>query len=184
MNEKRQTVCFAYFANGHFIGWYSDSFGTITKCNPKIYRYDKEQVETIRSNFRAKLRGAAQVIAESIGKVNPAGGGIMMASFNADTEQLSRYRHVELRAVACPHYDGPDPDFDRDTYLKKCDEWHEAFRKTPIFKFPQSTLRMHAMKRYEESHPMPAPSRWIYADRALVNEWASKEPVEFLEVIK
>ena len=35
----RKTVCFEYFADGNFLGWYSDSFGTITKNQPKLYGY-------------------------------------------------------------------------------------------------------------------------------------------------
>ena len=53
--KNRKPICFAYFADGKFLGWYADSWGSIRKDSPKIYGYSEDQVETITKNFRHKM---------------------------------------------------------------------------------------------------------------------------------
>ena len=53
--ENKKAICFAYFCDGKFIGWYSDTFGTVTENRPKIYRYSSEMLETIKNNLNYSL---------------------------------------------------------------------------------------------------------------------------------
>ena len=52
--EKRKNICFAYFGDKTFIGWYDDTGGSIRK-HPKIYGNSKSQIEVIERNFRSKM---------------------------------------------------------------------------------------------------------------------------------
>lgn len=111
--KERDCIAFAYFADGKFIGWYADSFGSIRKA-PKIYDNSSRQIEIITTNFTAKVRKAkglqehdflSQAV-EFVRPLNPVGAMIM----EEKKSELSEYKDIELRIVECPIYDGPNPD--------------------------------------------------------------------------
>lgn len=160
----RKSICFAYFADGQFIGWYVDSLGTIRKTGPKIYGYTPEQVETIRTNFNYKIKKLKE--ASNLATVtNNPGLALLDNSLNNDKENLSQYQEIELRIVECPFYDGPNPDFN----IEKDKEWWDNRDNRP------------EEDRYKSD---PTNKNWIYADYKEVNKWAIIPPTEFLEVIK
>lgn len=151
----RKTVCFAYFGDGKFLGWYSDSFGTITKYSPKLYGYNPEQVAIVASNFRYKLEKLKEDW--NLRKVTP-GLAVLDESIASDAKKLSDFKEVKLCVVECPIYDGPNPAFD----VKRHENWREYDRK-PFYE--------------------PDNRDYIYADYQLVKGWAMGTPTEFLEVI-
>ena len=51
--EKRECVVFAYYANKEFIGWYSDSQGSVGKV-PKIY--GESTIPVVKRNFLYKIK--------------------------------------------------------------------------------------------------------------------------------
>jgi hypothetical protein len=184
MEQKRKTVCFAYFGDGTFLGWYADTFGSIRKESPKLYGYTPEMVETIRGNFRRKLETGHKAAAELVGKYNPAGEALMKPGLDEDMKILSQYKDVELRAVECPIYDGPNPAFDREKYAKERAAWDAKFEKSEAYLMEIGPQKRQAIEEYKKSNPEPAHDFWVYADYAEVQKWARNEPTEFLEVIK
>ena len=151
----RKSVCYAYFGDGKFLGWYADTCGSIRSIGPKIYNHSPEQMKIIATNFRYKLKKLGEK--SNIGSIIH-GLEILDNSLNADSKILAQYQTVELRVVECPIYDGPNPNFDE----KRHENWI-AYDRTPF---------------HEPCNPS-----WIYADYTKVNEWAANEPTEFLEVI-
>ncbi len=149
----RKTVCFAYFGDGKFLGWYADSFGTITKNTPKVYVYTPEQVETIKRNFRYKLNKEKSNLGDLV-----KGLSVVDDSLAVDKQKLSPYKQIELRVVECPFYDGPNPNFDEERHKN----W-TAYKRKPMYE--------------------PENNYWIYADYTLVKGWATAEPVNYLEII-
>jgi hypothetical protein len=156
MREK--CICFAYFGDGKFLGWYADSFGSIRKDSPKIYGDSKEQIETIIKNFNYKLSKIKEQ--SKIDLHNSLGSALLNNSLNSDSNELFKYKEIELRIVECPIYDGPNPDFDREAHKK----WlYESDRQNG------------------DKYHIPS---WIYANYTKVKEWALNEPTEFLSIIK
>jgi hypothetical protein len=156
----RKNICFAYFGQMHggeskFLGWYSDSFGTLTKLQPKMYGYSEEQVEIVAKNFRYKMTQLREDA--NMRKFNP-GLVVLDASLLTDAKTLGEYDDVTLCIVECPIYDGPNEAFDAERHKN----WR-AYNRTPFFE-PEN--------RY-----------WIYADYQLVKGWAESAPAEFLGVI-
>jgi len=151
----KKTICFAYFGDGKFIGWYSDSFGTITKQYPKIYSHSEEQVKVVRNNFEYKLSKFQED--PNFRKFNP-GLAVLDSSLVGDAKELSQYSAIELRIVECPIYDGPNPNFDKERHKN----WR-AYDRKPMFE--------------------PENRDWIYADSELVKTWALQEPTEFMDVV-
>lgn len=162
---NHKTICFAYFGDGIFIGWYSDSFGTITSNRPKLYTYSKNQITTVKGNF---IYGLSQIKERSdfvqiTGSSNLA---LLDNGINKNRKDLSQYKDVELRIVECPYYDGVNPNYDEEKYK----EWKEDYK-----------AKNNGNIRYADC-PKELES-WIYADRTKVREWAEKEPTEFIEVV-
>jgi hypothetical protein len=151
----RKTVCFAYFGDGNFLGWYSDSFGTLTKHSPKLYGYSQEQVEVVAGNFRYKLQKLKEDW--NLRRLNP-GLAILDASIASDAKTLADFKEVKLCVVECPVFDGPNENFD-----EECHKNWRVYDRKPFYE--------------------PENRDWIYADYQLVKGWAMSAPTEFLEVI-
>jgi hypothetical protein len=151
----RKSVCCAYFGYGKFLGWYADSFGSIRQDGPKIYGYTPEQMATITTNFRYKLKKM-----DSKSDLGSAVHGLKLLdrTLDADSKILSQYQTVELRVVECPEYDGPNPNFDKARH----ENW-TAYDRKPMYE--------------------PCNRDWIYADYSKLTEWSAQAPSEFLEVI-
>ncbi len=163
--KTRKNICFAYFADGKFIGWYADSAGSIRENSPKIYGHSEEQISVITENFRYKLSklSTPSVLADYVGL---PGLGLLDNSLNADKTNLSQYNDIQLKITECPHYDGPNPNFDKEKYA----EWLNAEKAMNGDNFRYS----NCPKELEN---------WIYADYNKVKEWASIEPTKFIGII-
>ncbi len=161
----RKNICFAYFADGKFIGWYADTAGSIRENSPKLYGNSEQQIATITENFRYKLSKLSTPSAIAIAS-GIAGLGLIDNSLNADKTNLSQYENIELRITECPHYDGPNPNYDKDKYM----EWLDAEKAMAGDNFKYSNCPKEL-------------DNWIYADYAKIKEWASNEPTEFIGTI-
>lgn len=191
MNKR---VCLAYYADGKWIGWYADSFGSCRKF-PKIYGYTEPQMDIVRKNLRYKIK---EINAESYKqnhekfmekqKNNELGPKesihqVMKLALH-DSENILAGKNVELKVVECPIYDGPNPDFSREAYTKDRLEYEALMKDAGIFDTPApSKERTDAIREFETKHPRPIPDSWIYGDRDKIQEWANIEPSEFLETI-
>ena len=152
---EQKTICFAYYGDGKFLGWYADTLGSLRPNSPKLYGNSQRQIDVITKNFKgkiAKLKTDYQLSNpnELFQSVND--------SLNSDNLLLSQYGKIELRVVECPYYDGENPNFDIQDYR----EW----LKTAI--------------KGDNYHT----DSWIYADYTKVKEWASTEPTDFLFTIE
>lgn len=178
----KKSICFAWYANNKFIGWWGGTFGTVSK-SPKLYTNTEEQLKVIQSNLTHKL-SKINTSSFDIEKTKVKGlGALGLASF--DGEELLRGKEVELKIVECPEYDGKDPDWDEEAYDKLKDEYDEAFQEASkhLGDFPSLTRTKFVTEYYKE-HPRPECKNWIYADYNKVKEWAKNEPIEFIGVIK
>ena len=191
--EKRNCICFAYFGDGKFLGWYSDTFGTITKDNPKIYGYSEKQLEIIRKNFSQKVKASKDggddflgAVARALtGRVAEKATSIMTVRSLAGKAQLSEYQNIELRVVECPEYDGPNPDFDEEEYKRLREEEKVKMTDFGVFDVPgPSKERMEIVEKFHDIFGRVECNNWIYADYAAIKEWASNTPTKFLETIK
>lgn len=187
--KKRKTICFAYFADGKFIGWHSDTFGTITLSSPKIYGYSERQVDIVRKNFIHKVNKAKGLqeddflskVSKVITSVNPIAGALMIE----EKSPLSQYNEIELRIVECPIYDGPNPDFNEQAYDKLMEERKQKMTEEGVLAIPApSKERTEAVRLFDEKYGKVKCDNWIYADYKQVKEWAIKEPTVFIETIK
>src|SRR5688572_11482735 len=53
--KDKPKIVFGYFVNEEFKGFRGDSWGNLSITHPKIYRYTKSQLETIRRNTKYEL---------------------------------------------------------------------------------------------------------------------------------
>lgn len=176
-NTMEKTVCLAYFVDGRFVGWYSDTFGSVTPQSPKLYSYSERQVEIIFNNFTRKMNKIKETsFAEQSEKVE----GLQALSLLVfEGEEVFRGKNVELRMVECPIYDGPNPDFNEEEHARLVKEREDKMRADGVFDIPApSAERSMAVAKY----PRIQSNRWIYADYSKVKEWASQEPNEFLNI--
>ena len=180
----RKSVCYAYYGDGKFLGWYADSFGSVRPTSPKVYGDSDEQKAIITKNFRYKLSKLDKKSDWDLH--NPVGSALLNTGLDKDSELLSKYSEVELRVVECPHYDGPNPDFDKTEAKRiRAIRW-DAFVKAGIDDIPAGRERSKRVKEFDESYDGPTYDvpNWIYVDYSKVKEWASKEPTTFLDVVK
>ena len=187
MEKERKCVCFAYIVDDMFIGWYSDSFGTIGQY-PKIYGDSDAQTSTIKTNFNFKMTKINETSFSKDLAKSPENGLQNLKALRFlifSNEKVLKGRKVELKMVECPYYDGPNPEFDRAAWKKQTDDRHELAREKGVYEFPAGTMKsmlLHAA--FDKEYPEPKYNSWIYADTALVTPWALVEPTEFLKVIK
>lgn len=160
---NHKTICFAYFGDGVFIGWYSDSFGTITSNRPKLYTYSTNQIATVKGNF---IYGLSKIKKRDDLSAKKESDNVVDAILDINRKDLSQYTNIELRIVECPYYDGVNPNYDEEKYK----EWKEDYK-----------AKNNGNIRYADC-PKELES-WIYADGTKVREWAEKEPTEFIEVV-
>ena len=179
---ENTSICFAYFGDGNFLGWYADSFGSIRPSSPKIYRNSDQQKAQIGNSFRKKLaRSAAETSAvfTKVTEANPA-FALVANSGLSDMQILAKYDLVELRVVECPIYDGPNLDFDEAEFERLHVERTAKMKADGVFDIPApSKERNEAI----DSYPRIPCDNWIYADYTLVKAWAEVEPTEFIETL-
>ena len=187
METKRECVCFAYFVDDVFIGWYGDSFGTISKF-PKIYGNSGAQISTVKANFNYKMTkinetSFSKELANIPDDGEPHVEALRLLIFT--DEKALKGRKVELKMVSCPIYDGPNLEFDEVAYNKLIDERTEELKALGVYDLPAGSMkRMIAIETYDKEHPKPVRNSWIYAKEVEVVPWAAIEPTEFLKVIK
>ena len=183
-NKREKTICFAYFGDNEFLGWYADTFGSI-RSSPKLYGDSKEQTDIISKGFRYKLekaRKAEKLRAEEIiEEANPFAGAILSSGLRGDEAILIKYKDIELRIVECPYYDGPNPSYDSEAFKKAYDEHRKKMKEAGIFDIPApSKERIDAIEEFEKTNPRPESDSWTYADYSKVERWAKNEPTNFI----
>jgi len=181
--ETRNTLCFAYFGDGQFLGWYADTFGSIRK-SPKLYCESKHQLETIETNFKYKLEktktGESLGIVKTVRDHNVVAAALIDVGTKGDAAILSKYDVVELRHVVSPIYDGPDPTFDKAACdIKRALRW-DLFVAEGINDLPYGDERNKRAREFESRHPRIKSQNWVSADQDKVKEWAANEPTEFI----
>lgn len=191
----KQSICFAYYADGKWIGWYADSSGSVRDW-PKVYGFTEPQMDIVKENFRHKIK---EINIESYKqnhekfmekqKNNELGPGEAIHQVAKlalhDSEKLLTGKDVELRIVECPIYDGPNPDFDKEAYTKDMLEYVNKMKEEGIFNIPApSAARRAAIEEFGSRNPRPKCNNWIYAKFEEIKEWAKTEPVHFIGVIK
>lgn len=183
LTKKQICICFAFFGDGIFLGWYADTFGSVRKNQPKLYTYSDAQLSIIRKNFTSKLQSLHEK--SDLGAIVP-GLGLLDDSVNADRQNLKQYKRVELRVVECPHYDGPNPDFDKEAYTKLTDERDEKLKQFLLENSVPDNFckeRLEAVQKFDKQYPYPPCNNWTYADYKKVQEWANNEPTTFVETL-
>lgn len=170
----KKCVCLAYYGDNRFLGWYGDSFGTITKC-PKIYSFTLRQLTVIHNNFKYKLSKIYQPA--NIGtKINPDAGIILDKSLDKDSNILKDFKEISLRIIECPFYDGTNPNFNTAKYNEEL-----SLRKDTISKLGINNLigneRIIAIETFNKLYPTIKCDNYIYADYKQVNDWAQNEPI-------
>lgn len=104
--SQKKNICFAYFVEGRFVGWYADTFGSV-RPTPKIYTYSDEQVEIVFTNCIHKLE---KINTSSYEEQKEKVTGLRaIGLLYYDSEDILRGKEVELRVVECPFYVGFDP---------------------------------------------------------------------------
>jgi len=187
-----KTICFAYYGDGEFIGWRTDTSGGIGKI-PKLYSGSFETKENIFESFLKKMKIINEISYEkaldeinklqAIGKSNEQ---VIIKSLRllayTGHETLSKYKKVELRLIECPIYDGPNEDFDRDLY----ENFINAHRKIYDEFLSKKGLKddVHSKNRFRETYGRFRPKWWIYADFNKLEKWASKAPENYLQTVK
>lgn len=171
-----KTVCFAYYIDGNFIGWYGDSFGRISNI-PKVFYDINKTREIILKNFSLRINRIKDVINN-----NDSVSQIM--SPTVDEDKILSSGEVELRVVNCPVYEGPNESFDNEKYKQELFEYERKMKETISFSEEPSMERLNSIRRFKIENPPPILNNWIFADRNKLEEWAKIEPSEFLEKIK
>lgn len=176
-----KSICFAYYADGNFIGWYAGTFGGV-RDYPKLYGNSERQLEIVKNNFTNKLKKINETSFDEAKKDLTGLAALKLLVFN--NEDLLRGKDVELRVVECPEYDGPNPNFDKEAYETELKKHTELFNASEANALPIGTERVKAVNKFLEEHPWPKCNNWLYADYAKVKEWAKNEPTEFITIIK
>jgi hypothetical protein len=178
-----KTICFAYFSDNKFLGWYGDSFGSISKT-PKLYSDFNKIKDIISKSFFQKIKKIKESsFDQEKNSVTNIVSALGLAIFSH--EEMLRGKEVELRVVECPIYDGPNPDFNEEEYVKESAAYKQKMKDAGIFDIPAPSLeRLDAIRNFEAKNPRPKLNDWIYADMKKVKEWAQNEPTEFIEIIK
>lgn len=180
---QQQSVCFAYFGDGKFLGWYADSFGSIRPSSPKVYSSLDGMRETITKNFRYKISKVKSGEDVSLNIPNAAGAYLINGGLKEDAKQLGSFNEIVLKVVACPFYDGPNPDYNEAEYDALCAARGVIFNAEGIDLVPAGHERTNLVNEFNTRYPRPKANNWIYADYSKVKEWALNEPTEFLTVI-
>lgn len=183
---EKHSYAFAYFADGQFIGWYADSFGSVRKA-PKLYTDLERMIPVLTSNLTHKM---SKINSTSFDEEKDKVVGLQALSLATfDSEEQLRGRQIELRAVICPVYDGPNPDFNEESYQDAVHVRSEKLKRflTENGVDPQSgasSERTKLVDLFNHENPNIQCDNWIYADFSKVKEWALNEPTEFVAVLK
>jgi len=180
-----KSVCFAYFADGKFIGWYGGTFGPVSD-SPKVYSSLESMRATITKNLSHKLKKINETSFDEAKGTATGLAAFGLLEFSGEDEL--RGKDVELRVVECPEYDGPNPDFDEEEF-DKLSKAHtvlvlEHLKSLGISTDGHSPERTKAVIDFTKLNPSPKSNNWIYCDYNKVIEWAKNEPTEFIDVIK
>jgi len=178
-----KNICFAYYADNQFIGWYGGTFGPVSNI-PKVYTDSESQIDTITKNFNYKLKKINDsTLEEYLSKADNVNLAIQGLTFSS--QDLLKGKKVELRIVECPFYDGPNPDFKVEEYKALSQKRRELMGQLNIWDKEISHERTELIRKFDEEHPELRYSipHWISADYEKVKEWASKEPTEFINII-
>lgn len=203
MTEKRSCICFAYFVDNQFVGWYADTFGSVRRNSPKVYPNTEKQIAVITKNFQHKIKTVNEKTSKDV--LAEVGSNLLSAksereTTNArilatvglmkhDSEDILAGKQVELRIVECPIYDGPNPDFNKEEYTAKSEEYRVrlvAYLKENGVDWEDgpSQRRFILVNKFQEENKRPECNNWIYANYEEVKEWANNEPAVFIGKIQ
>lgn len=176
----KRSICYAYFIEGKFVGWYADSFGSVRPQSPKLYSNMEAQNPVILANLKYKLNKInTSSFDQAKEKITNVLQAIGLAGY--DSEELLRGREVVLKIVESPIYDGPNPDFDKEAYRAAHLEHYKKMKEEGILNLPGGPKeRVAAIEEFNTRNPRPKADNWIYADYSKVKEWAATEPTVFL----
>lgn len=179
-----KSVCFAYYADGKWIGWHGGTFGSVSD-SPKVYSSYEGMYDTIQKNLTYKLNRINTTSYEE--EKTKVEGLAALSLLVFDSEDELRGKEIEVRGVQCPEYEGENPDFDGEKYKREWDGHKELWnKKVKEFNIPDgsSILRTITHTEFLKEHPYPKSNHWICCDYSKVIEWAKNEPTEFIGVIK
>ena len=190
---RKNNVALAYFINGNFEGWHSDSFGTMTKSKPKLYGYSESQIATITKNIRYKIKTMNERTFDEDLK-NSKHIGEALSTLVYSSGDSMRGHEVELRVVQTPFFDGPNPLHSnkisnkfRKHHTKMYHEWCKMNGLDPGIETAKKRFGIGLIenyKKFEAIYPDVSSNNWIYSDYKEVSKWALNEPTKFLEIIK
>lgn len=172
---ENNSICFAYYADGKFIGWYGDTSGTVSST-PKLYQNTPKQIDVVQKNVKRKLD---VINSTSFNEQKDLVSGLESLSLlRFSSEDLLRGKNIELKIVKCPFYDGPNPDFNEEEYDNKVAAERQRMVNAGIFDIPAPSIeRSRAIDEWYKENPRIKCDNWIYADYNKVREWAKEEPI-------
>lgn len=181
-----KSYCFAYYANGEWVGWYGGTFAALSK-SPKLYSNLDGVRPVIIENFSNKMKKINETSYDE--EKTKVSGYAALSLLTFSGEDVLRGKDVELRVVECPEYDGPNLDFDKDAFLKSTNERRDMFNEFLIANgiSPDSGYSQKRVELYDEFEKINGKipcNNWIYADYSKVKVWAENEPTQFIETIK
>lgn len=105
MKTDKPTVAFAFYRNGKLLGYRQDTFGSIGD-RPKLYSYDREQVEVVIRNVTDNvLHQRPEYVDEFKKRIDPRVGAYMANSLRNAHNLLTEGVIVEMRVVRAPDYE-------------------------------------------------------------------------------
>lgn len=101
--EYQEFICFAYYVDDRFVGWYADTFGSVRKT-PKVYPNTQEQRDIIERNFRLKIQAIrTSTFEKERERIRHDGiGGVFALQMFDSAKVLNKGDIVELKIVRCP----------------------------------------------------------------------------------
>lgn len=190
---KYINIAFAYYVDGEFVGWYSDTAGTVSQKHPKIYTNSESQRATIKKNFLWKLEKAR--LPHEVENYNKKYFGmgpdaLMKAMVGAqmnDYEILNAGEKVELRIVDYPQYTGCNPFYvsevetlKRKQHTELYHTWCKALKLDPGIeegsRFGIALLPNY--KKFVDIHGKPASAKtWIGVNPEFYKTFGATKPV-------
>ena len=180
----KKCICFAYYANDVFIGWYADTWGTVSANSPKIYGYSKEQLDKIRSSVIKKLQLINTSDYEKLkGNATTLADTLSLAQFSS--QEILKNKKIRLKVVECPFYEGHNPNYNQEEFEKLIEQEYKLMCDEGVFETENnSPERIAAIKAFIKKYGKVKSNHWITPDYNEVRNWASQEPKDFLTIIE
>jgi len=110
MNERENPIVFAYYYNGEFQGFRSDTFNTISKDYAKVYSFSREQVDTVLDGVKSGCNRAGKALMElirdrEVSVINGEGsqfGDVLLEHVSKTEDMIRSWGEFELRVIPFP----------------------------------------------------------------------------------